>query len=406
MDASYVDLADPAHLEFDYLRWIRLVLRAYRARRVLHVGGGACALPRALAAADPRGRQEVCEVDPEVLGLAREHLGLRRSPGLRVREAEGRAFVARQADSSWDAVVLDAFVGAAVPPRLITAEALRDLARVAPLALVNVVDNRGASVVRRVAAGLAAACASVWGLTARGGNTVVVGTRGRPDLERIAAQAAADPSPARLIDPGSMTRLIGGTSPRRDEEIGGLAASCQGWSSTPARAIRARCSPARRRAGSARPGAHAADPLDGDVGDEPGRRIVHRRKFHVRPEIGAGETLEQLGGAALGDAGAAVDHQVLRQAHLVVRAGFDRQRHPWVAADVAELPVLGQVARDELVAVEPDPHDRYLRTSVRFERDQVGESRALQHRAGRVGNRHDRETLPPQQCRQARQKPR
>ncbi len=26
MEASYVDLADPTHLEFDYLRWIRIVL--------------------------------------------------------------------------------------------------------------------------------------------------------------------------------------------------------------------------------------------------------------------------------------------------------------------------------------------------------------------------------------------
>ncbi|HEY1568550.1 MAG TPA: hypothetical protein VGF68_16100, partial [Solirubrobacteraceae bacterium] len=67
MDASYVDLADPLHLEFDYLRWIRVVLRAAHARRVLHVGGGACALPRALAAEDPGGRQEVCEVDADVL---------------------------------------------------------------------------------------------------------------------------------------------------------------------------------------------------------------------------------------------------------------------------------------------------------------------------------------------------
>ncbi|MFZ0043319.1 MAG: hypothetical protein WAK93_18565, partial [Solirubrobacteraceae bacterium] len=48
MDASYVDLADPTHLEFDYLRWVRIVLGVARSRRVLHIGGGACALARAL----------------------------------------------------------------------------------------------------------------------------------------------------------------------------------------------------------------------------------------------------------------------------------------------------------------------------------------------------------------------
>ena len=157
MDASYVDLADPAHLEFDYMRWIRIVLRAARARRVVHVGGGACALARALAAEDPGGRQEVCEVDAGVLALAREHLGLRRAPGLRVRLADGRAFLAGQPSAGWDAVVIDAFVGATVPRRLITVEALADVARVAPLALINVVDNRSARDVRTIGAALSAA---------------------------------------------------------------------------------------------------------------------------------------------------------------------------------------------------------------------------------------------------------
>jgi hypothetical protein len=219
MDASYVDLADPSHLEFDYLRWIRIVLRTARARCVLHVGGGACALPRALAAEDPDGRQEVCEIDPDVLALAREHLGLRRAPGLHVRHAEGRAFVAGQPDGDWQAIVIDAFVGAVVPRRLITAEALADVARVAPLALVNVVDNRAAQDVRAVAAGLSQAYPQVWSLGGRVGNTVVAGSLMALDLGGIAAHAAADPSPARLTPPGAMARLVTGTSPLRDSEL-------------------------------------------------------------------------------------------------------------------------------------------------------------------------------------------
>ena len=216
MDASYIDLADPTHLEFDYLRWMRFVLHAARARRVLHVGGGACALARALAAADPAGRQDVCEVDEDVLALAREHFGLRRTPGLRVRHAEGRAFVAGQPDASWDAIVIDAFVGARVPDRLITAEALADVARVAPLALINVVDNRAARDVHAVAAGLAMAYPRVWTVGGRAGNTVVVGGRTVVDLERVGAQAAADRSPARLTGPAATARLVAASAPRHD----------------------------------------------------------------------------------------------------------------------------------------------------------------------------------------------
>jgi hypothetical protein len=217
MDASYVDLADPSHLEFDYLRWIRMVLWAARAHRVLHVGGGACALPRALAAEDPHSRQEVCEVDADVLALAREHLGLRRTAGLRVRHAEGRAHIGRQADGAWHAVVIDAFIGAAVPRRLITVEALTDVARVAPLALINVVDNRAARDVRTVAAGVAEAYPRVWTLGGRAGNTVIAGAVAALDLAKIAAAVAADPSPARLTPPEAMARLIAGTAPLHDD---------------------------------------------------------------------------------------------------------------------------------------------------------------------------------------------
>ncbi len=219
MDASYVDLADPSHLEFDYMRWLRIVLHASRARRVLHVGGGACALARALAAADPGGRQQVCEVDGGVLEFAREHLGLRRVPGLRVRHAEGRAFVAGQREGSWDAVVIDAFVGAIVPRRLITVQALRDVARVAPLALINVVDDRQARDLRAVAAALSSAYPLVWALGSRAANTIVAGCVAEPQLDLIAARAAADRCPARLTVPDAIARLVAGTPPLRDEDL-------------------------------------------------------------------------------------------------------------------------------------------------------------------------------------------
>jgi len=220
MDASYVDLADLTHLEFDYMRWLRIVLRVARARRVLHVGGGACSLARALAAEDPGGRQEVCEVDGDVLAMAREHLGLVRAPGLRVRHVEGRAHVRAQPDASWDAIVIDAFVGARVPTHLVTAEALRDAARVAPLTLINVVDNRSAQDVRAVAAAAALAYPSVWSVGQRVGNTIVGGsTGGGPNLSALATRAAVDPSPARVTPPGQMARIIASTTPPRDDSL-------------------------------------------------------------------------------------------------------------------------------------------------------------------------------------------
>jgi spermidine synthase len=223
MDASYVDLADPRHLEFDYLRRMRDVVLAAGARRVVHVGGAGCALARALAAAEPGHRQEVIELDGDVVELARRHLGLRRAPGLKVRVGDGRAVLARRPDGSADAVLVDAFVGARVPRHLVTAEALADLARVARLAAVNVVDSRPMADAAAIAAGLRDAFPSAIALGSaqalakrRSGNVVLVGAHELPPLDRLRARAAADPEPATLLEPEELDAFIGGAPSWRD----------------------------------------------------------------------------------------------------------------------------------------------------------------------------------------------
>jgi len=215
MDASYVDLADARHLEFDYLRWARIVVECFGARHVLHVGGAACALARALLAGDPQSRHEVVELDARVFDLARAHLGLRRGPGLKLRVGDGREVVAARRADSADAIVIDAFTGARVPRHLATAEALTDAARVAPLTVVNVVDTRGLQDARAIAAALTHAYAHVAALGSRGlrgGNVVLFGARAAPPYERLRTRAAADPSPARLLRAGD----LGGAAAWRD----------------------------------------------------------------------------------------------------------------------------------------------------------------------------------------------
>jgi hypothetical protein len=218
MDGSYVDLADPRHLEFDYLRWAGLVLRAFAPRHVVHVGGGAATLARALLADDHRSRQEVNEIDERVLGIARAHLGLRRQPGLRLRVGDGRELLARSRRNSADAIVIDAFRGARVPRHLVTREAFAVCARVAPLTLVNVVDTAGWPLARAIAAGLGEAYPSVAGLASgsrRGGNVILFGSMSPPDLRRLEGAAASDRHPARLLRAADLA----GTPAWRDEEL-------------------------------------------------------------------------------------------------------------------------------------------------------------------------------------------
>jgi hypothetical protein len=218
MESSYIDLADPRHLEFDYMRWLRIVLRHAQAKRVLHVGGGAAALARALASEDPTGRQEVCEIDADVIDISRRHLGLRRAPGLHVRQADGRAFIETQADGSWDAIVIDAFIAARVPHHLTTVEAFALTARVAPLVLVNVVDDRAGHEIGTIAAAISATFPHVWAFGERPGNTIVAGQLIAADLDRLSVLAAADPAPPRLIEPDRLAGLIAASTPRRDPQ--------------------------------------------------------------------------------------------------------------------------------------------------------------------------------------------
>lgn len=210
MEASIVDLADPTWVGFDYLRRLRDVVELTRSGRVLHVGGAGCALARALAAADPSSRQEVVEASAEVLEVARAHLGLRRAPGLRVRVGDGRASVASRPDGSFDAVLLDAFVGARVPRHLVTAEALADVARVAGVCCVNVVDVRGLPDTRAIAAGLLGAFSRVAAIAPtpvlrgkRAGNVVLVASSSALPLDALRVRAARDVSPAAVLDDAS-----------------------------------------------------------------------------------------------------------------------------------------------------------------------------------------------------------
>jgi spermidine synthase len=230
MDASYVDLADPRHLEFDYLRRMRDVVEAQRARRIVHVGGAGCALARTLAATDRAGvrRQHVIEVDQGVVDLAREHLGLRKAPGLKVKVADGRAWVAGREDGSIDALLVDAFVGARVPRHLATIDALRDYARaVAPggVLAINVVDAPPMDDVRAIAAGLRETFATVAALAAgpvlrarRQGNVVLLAGHAPLPLERLRVAGAADGrSPAQLGGPQDVELLCRGVAPWQDE---------------------------------------------------------------------------------------------------------------------------------------------------------------------------------------------
>jgi len=131
----------------------------------------------------------------------------------------------------------------------------------------------------------------------------------------------------------------------------------------------------------------AAEALCRDPCDVSGRGIGKCREHNVGPEIGVGEALEDLGGAALAHAGGAVHDEVFEQPPLVRDGRRNRERDARVAAEIPQLPLVREGGKDDLVTIEPDPGGRDLRPSIFVERDHVRNRVALEQGAGDLGER-------------------
>ena len=122
---SHVDLDDPTHLEFEYIRrighLIDLCAPPYAPLRALHLGGGAWTLARYVAATRPGSTQTVVELDGPLAEFVAHRLpadGL----GIDVAVGDARAALAASGPGSVDLVVLDVFAGARTPAHLTSAQ--------------------------------------------------------------------------------------------------------------------------------------------------------------------------------------------------------------------------------------------------------------------------------------------
>lgn len=200
---SYVDVDDPTHLEFAYVRALAAVSDAAfdpdAPLEAYHLGGGGLTFPRYLAATRPGTTSLVSEIDAGVVRIDREELGLRDGRGIAVRVEDGRLGLDRLEVGTRDLVVGDAFGGVSVPWHLTTVEALTSVRRaLAPdgVYAANLIDHGALDFARAEVATLAVVFdhVAVLGEPADlglddepgdGGNLVVVAADREIDLDAV-----------------------------------------------------------------------------------------------------------------------------------------------------------------------------------------------------------------------------
>ena len=225
---SHVDLSDPTHLEFEYVRRIAaaidLLAPPGAPLRVLHLGGGALTLPRYVAATRPGSPQRVVEVDGPLVDLVRGALPWDPKAKIRVRVGDAREAVTGMRDEGYDVVIVDVFAGARTPAHLASVEFAREVARVlAPAGwlLANIADGPPLTYARTQVATIRSvlpqACLVADAGVLRGrrfGNLVVLAGRTPPPVAELSRRAAGDWFPGRVET--DLDRFTGGRHPATD----------------------------------------------------------------------------------------------------------------------------------------------------------------------------------------------
>ncbi|MGR6319188.1 fused MFS/spermidine synthase [Micromonospora soli] len=234
VEQSYVDVADPRYLHFEYVRRMAAVIDLAAPRRrpltALHLGGGALTLPRWLATTRPGSPQRVVERDPAVVELVARQLAPV-PPEVVVTVGDARDAVTTAAADAYDLVLADVYRAARMPRHVASVEFVAAVARVLRpdgIYLVNVTDLPPLVFSRTQVAALRAVFADVCLIADRRmlrgrryGNLVLAAAH-RPDrlpVRRLVARAAGDPVPGGVLHGSTLDAFVGGTRPATDADL-------------------------------------------------------------------------------------------------------------------------------------------------------------------------------------------
>ena len=224
---SHVNLEDPTELFFEYVQRMGHVIDRIgmpgEPITAVHLGAGALTLPRYVEATRPGSRQQVVELESDIVDLVREELPWSKKASIRVRHGDAREVLGKLPSGlhgTVDLVIVDVFSGARTPAHVTSIEFYRlAAALLSPrgIILANVADGPGLTFARSQAATLSSVLSSVAVLAEtqilkgkRFGNLVMVGSATELPFDWMPRLLAAGPHPSKVVTGPELREFVAG----------------------------------------------------------------------------------------------------------------------------------------------------------------------------------------------------
>lgn len=226
---SHVNLDDPTQLFFEYVQRMGHVIDQLGMPgapiTAVHLGAGALTLPRYVEATRPGSRQQVVELETDLVDLVRAELPWPKSASIRIRHGDARAVLEKLPAGlrgTVDLLVVDVFSGARTPAHVTTVEFYRtavSLLAHGGIVVANVADGPGLLFARGQASTLSAVIGHVAILAEtqilkgrRFGNLVLVGSAAQLPFDWMPRLLAAGPHPSKVVAGAELREFIAGAA--------------------------------------------------------------------------------------------------------------------------------------------------------------------------------------------------
>jgi spermidine synthase len=224
---SHVNLDNPAELFFEYIQRMGHVIDQIGTTgqpiTAVHLGAGAFTLPRYIEATRPGSRQQVVEIESDLVDFVRKELPWSPRAQIKVRHGDAREVLGKfpaGLRGSVDLLVVDIFSGARTPAHVTSLEFYTEAVSLLSddgIVLVNVADGPGLAFAKAATSTLASVVADVALLAEtqilkgrRFGNVVLVGSRSPLPLEWMPRILAGGPHPAKVVAGDELRAFIAG----------------------------------------------------------------------------------------------------------------------------------------------------------------------------------------------------